>query len=90
MSEKTSTKTGPADQVIDPRFPISTGPSSDVIEQGYVCNHICKDFKQFSYSISCWAGVVSVSSHDDGQTSPLPLDASVFLVKTTADPGSAQ
>ena len=68
----------------------SPGGRRSIIEQGYVCNHICKDFKQFSHSISCWAGVVSVSSHDDGQTSPLPLDASVFLVKTTADPGSAQ
>jgi hypothetical protein len=150
--------TGPVDEVIDPRCPVSTDPSSDVVEQHYVCNHICKAFKQFSYSIPCWARVVSVSSHEDGQIvqqridggltdntasrephyqiqetaffaiiptqkagtlgafsarklgsavmapaslsyrfnkekaypSPLPLDASVFLAKTTADPGSAQ
>jgi hypothetical protein len=68
----------------------SPGGRRSIIEQRYICNHICKDFKQFSYSISGWARVVSVSSHDDGQTSPLPLDASVFLVKTTANPGPAQ
>jgi hypothetical protein len=37
----------------------SPGGRRSIIEQGYVCNHICKDFKQFSYSISGWASVVS-------------------------------
>jgi hypothetical protein len=45
----------------------------DVMEQYNVRNHVCKDFKQFSYSISCRPGVASVLSRDEEQTVRQPI-----------------
>ena len=46
----------------------------DLMEQQKVRNHIFIDLKQFSYSISCWAGVASVLSCDEEQRIPQPID----------------